>query len=395
MSAASNLLDQWQALARQYSNAWGELARGANEPAAMAADLAHGFEQWSRLFSAGSGPQGESIERMLDGAKRYAAFAQSILGAMGNQPGTAPDWGAAVLRGMAPDIGGVADAASRMFGAGPAPGDIRAWMNLPTFGPAREHQEEYQKSVLAWMDYQEQLRRYNELMVRAARRGFELFEGKLAEREQPGRQIDSLRALYDLWVDAAEEGYAEIALSHEFREVYGALVNAQMRVRAHVQKEVERVANDLGMPTRAEVDSIGQRLQALRREFRERGSDAAGDLAREVDRLRREVAELKAASEAADAPATPPSSRRVRKPARPSGRGTAKAAAQPRKPGAATKRPARRTAVRGPAKKRVVAARAEGSFASRIARFNDTSRVAPPTGALRGARPRARRGASR
>src|SRR5690606_6595489 len=134
--------------------------------------------------------------------------------------------------------------------------DIRAWMNLPTFGPAREHQEEYQKSVLAWMDYQEQLRRYNELMVRAARRGFELFEGKLAEREQPGREIDSLRALYDLWVDAAEEGYAEIALSHEFREVYGALVNAQMRVRAHVQKEVERVANDLGMPTRAEVDSI-------------------------------------------------------------------------------------------------------------------------------------------
>ena len=108
-------------------------------------------------------------------------------------------------------------------------------MNLPAFGPMREHQEHYRDSALAWIDYQERLKRYNALMMKAARRGFELFEGKLSEREQPGRQIDSLRGLYDLWVDAAEEGYAEVALSGEFRDAYGALVNAQMRVRAQLR----------------------------------------------------------------------------------------------------------------------------------------------------------------
>ena len=43
--------------------------------------------------------------------------------------------------------------------------------------------------------------------------------------------MTSARALFDLWIDAAEEAYAQVALSPEFREVYGAYVNAQMRLR--------------------------------------------------------------------------------------------------------------------------------------------------------------------
>src|SRR3546814_16203183 len=77
-------------------------------------------------------------------------------------------------------------------------------------------------------------------MQKATRDAFAIFEDKLAEREEPGRQIQSARALFDLWVDAAEDAYAKIALSHEFREVYGKLVDAQMRLRGGVQREVER-----------------------------------------------------------------------------------------------------------------------------------------------------------
>ena len=156
--------------------------------------------------------------------------------------------------------------------------------------------------AVALLDYQEQNSRYNALIMKSSVRGFELFESKLAAREEPGRQIDSLRALYDLWVDAAEEAYAEIALSPEFREVYGALVNAQMRVRSQIQQEVERIATDFGMPTRSELDSIGQRLHDLRREMRGAGTGESSDLAREVADLRREVAALKAAMNAKSAP---------------------------------------------------------------------------------------------
>ncbi|MGH8163111.1 MAG: poly(R)-hydroxyalkanoic acid synthase subunit PhaE, partial [Rhodanobacteraceae bacterium] len=137
--------------------------------------------------------------------------------------------------------------------------------------------------------------------ARASRRGFEVFEDKLSERAEPGRQIDSVRALYDLWVDAAEEAYSEIALSPEFREVYGALVNAQMRVRKHVQAEVERIATDLGMPTRSEIDSIGKRLHDVRRDLKNRDEQLSA-LVAGIAVLRAEVETLKASRKSGASP---------------------------------------------------------------------------------------------
>jgi class III poly(R)-hydroxyalkanoic acid synthase PhaE subunit len=311
-------MDQWQALSRQYWNAWQDLSREAGASAGKdpsATPWHEGFEQWSRMF-AGSGKQGETIERVLASAKSFTQFMQSMLQAA-TAGGTATNFTDALRNGFnMPGMAGMftnpmATALRDISGQGAkgfqqmmeqfAPGgdpmaELKSWLRVPAFGFLREHQEHYQKMAAALVDYQEQNGRYNALILKSSQRAFEKFESKLAAREEPGRQIDSLRALYDLWVDAAEESYAEIALSPEFREVYGALVNAQMRVRSQIQQEVERIATDFGMPTRSELDSIGQRLHDLRRELRNGGrGEASGDLAREVDRLRREVAALKAA----------------------------------------------------------------------------------------------------
>lgn len=173
-----------------------------------------------------------------------------------------------------------------------------SWLKAPAFGYAREHQEHYQKMALAFVDFQQATKQYNALIMKSSQRSFEILESKLAERSEPGRQIDSVRALYDLWVDAAEEAYAEIALSDEFRKVYGDVVDSQMRVRSQMQQEVERIGADLGMPTRSELNSVHKRLHDLRRELRdsqEAQRDAAGDgrdaeiaaMRAEIDDLRR------------------------------------------------------------------------------------------------------------
>ena len=120
----------------------------------------------------------------------------------------------------------------------------------------------------AQIDLQQRESAYNALMLKSLQRAYELFEGKLAEREEPGRQLKSARELFDLWIDAAEEAYADIALSPEFREVYGALVNAQMRLRAGVQKEVELAGAMFGMPTRTELDSAHRKIAELERQLR-------------------------------------------------------------------------------------------------------------------------------
>jgi class III poly(R)-hydroxyalkanoic acid synthase PhaE subunit len=142
------------------------------------------------------------------------------------------------------------------------------WLGMPAFGLGREHQERLQKLAQAQIDLQQRESAYNALMLKSLQRAYELFEGKLAEREEPGRQLKSARELFDLWIDAAEESYADIALSPEFREVYGALVNAQMRLRAGVQKEVEQAGAMLGMPTRTELDSAHRKIAELERALR-------------------------------------------------------------------------------------------------------------------------------
>ena len=92
---------------------------------------------------------------------------------------------------------------------GPFKQEILSTLGMPAFGLAREHQERWQALGAALVDYQEQTNRYNALILKSSQQGFERFQSKLAEREEPGRQLESVRAVYDLWIDAAEEAYAD------------------------------------------------------------------------------------------------------------------------------------------------------------------------------------------
>jgi len=170
-------------------------------------------------------------------------------------------------------------------------GHLPGMGETPAFGYTRERQMQQQALAEAMREYAETYARYQSLILRANAQGFEQLQGKLSQHMEPGRQVESLKALYDLWVDAAEEAYAEIALSDEFREAYGAMVNAQMQVRQLQQQQLEALCRELGMPTRSEVSALGKRVQELRREVRAGGaSPAVND---EVSALRAEVSALK------------------------------------------------------------------------------------------------------
>lgn len=354
-------LKDWDALQRQYFNAWSDLAQKApfsaqanampagfpgGHPFAVpaspgfppgispfggfagAAPNLHGvpwqegLEQWMRLF-AGSDPQSETVERLIEGAKAYVAMMQSLFGGVPPMAEGAANpaqvwfdtarsgFGAASIPGFDPATSPFARALREVAGKGvqgftelPAAfapyleqmrQQTESWLRMPAFGIAREHQEHYQRTALALVEYQQALREYNRLMLKASQRGNELFERKLAEHGEPGRTIDSLKALYDLWVDAAEEAYAEVALSEEFSKAYGELANAQMRLRKQIQADAERVSREFGMPTRSELDSLGKRVHDLGRELRGGGAAARGDgeFGEEIAALRGEVAALK------------------------------------------------------------------------------------------------------
>ena len=314
----------WQALQKQYWNAWTDLTKNATIAPNASTPWHEGLEQWSRLFGT-AGKQSDAAERMLASAKGYIALMQSMLGAAGPGAaagGTAHAWTEAMRNGLnmpgldanffdnplakaLRDISGNGVQGFDQLAAGAMPWlqqmeqEGKSWLRAPAFGYGREHQEQQQKMALAISEFQAAIKRYNALILQSSQRGFAILEDKLAERGEPGRQIDSVRALYDLWVDSAEQAYAEVALTDEFRKVYGDVVNAQMRVRSHLQQEVERIGVDLGMPTRSELNSVHKRLHDLRRELRNRGESSEGSsdardeqiatLRAEVEALKRQV----------------------------------------------------------------------------------------------------------
>ena len=323
-------MKDWQSMQKQYWNAWTDATRAVKPEMPDPATPWHeGFEQWARLFG-DSGKQNETLDRLMASAKGYSALMQSMISAAAGKPGgegAAKAWTDAMRQGFnipgadaflqnnpfaqmlqglrGPGVQGF-DQLSQTFAPflAQARAEGKSWLNVPAFGYLREHQEHYQKMAAAFVEYQEATAKYNELMLKASQRGFEIFQDKLAAREEPGRQIETPRALYDLWVDAAEEAYQEIALSDDFRKVYGDVVNAQMRVRSQIQQEVERVGVDLGMPTRTELNSVHKRLHELRRELR--GARGGSDANAEIRELRAEVRQLRErlhASESKSAPA--------------------------------------------------------------------------------------------
>ncbi|MEG3192599.1 class III poly(R)-hydroxyalkanoic acid synthase subunit PhaE [Lysobacter sp. D1-1-M9] len=310
----------FEALAREYWNSWGEMMRDAAKPSQpKAPDWNDAVGWWSGLASqlasqpgrGGGNEMDEAVQRFNSQARGWFGQMQQLAAQFAGQDAGAAQiadaWKrmlgsgggnpfAEVLRGM----GGRGQAGPEQWFEQAAPyieGLQRQgsqWLGTPAFGFAREHQERWQKLAQAQLDFQQRDQAYNALLGEAGQAAFALFQEKLAQRGESGQTLDSARALFDLWIDAAEEAYAEVALSPRFREAYGDMINAQMRLRAAVQGEVEQAGLLLGTPTRTEVDSAHRKIVQLEREMRrlrdrlEAGGDASAGKSAEHPRAHRD-----------------------------------------------------------------------------------------------------------
>lgn len=283
MGRESKGVDDLMAFGKQFWDSWSAFAQGIQPGQTPSWGApADAFGQ----FAAGlPGEARHAVESLSEQGRQFFQFMQDAAGRMGAGDGLGVADVAALWRRSMADGNPALDALRAASSEGargfeqmgkdlaglmaPFRQEWSAWLQQPAFGYSREKQEALQALMKAAQDHAEANQAYNALLLKASQRGAEYFENKLAERSEPGRQIDSARALYDLWVDAAEEAYAEIALSPEFRVAYGNLVNTQMRLRQGLQKQAEAQAASLGLPTRSELDGTHQKLKQMRQEARE------------------------------------------------------------------------------------------------------------------------------
>ncbi|MBN8261957.1 MAG: class III poly(R)-hydroxyalkanoic acid synthase subunit PhaE [Xanthomonadales bacterium] len=360
--------DDFQALARRYWGMWGEALRDAGAVAGLDAGrqgFGDALDGW-RLQAGGPGDLGPLLDHVARQGKDWFARMQQVASQFAGRDHSARDvaeaWRNALglqgdpfrdlLRGMRGP--GLQDLQQWSEAAAPwlhgLRGEAGALLGMPAFGFAREHQERAQALAQSQLRWQDALSAWQALMGKASQDAFDRFESKLAEREEPGRQIGSVRALFDLWVDAAEDAYAELALSPEFRRVYGELANAQMRLRADAQAIAEQAATLMGLPGRTELDSAHRKIAELERQLR---------------RMQR------AADPAANAPAAAPASKAAKATRKPVSRQAAKPAKAARPVKAATQpkpKPKPKPAKPAPVKQAAKATRAARKPASSTAR---------------------------
>jgi len=148
----------------------------------------------------------------------------------------------------------------------PGSGGMRSPLELPAFGFTREHQERGQALAKAASEFQQAAQAFGAVVAEAGQGAFGRFEALLARRSADGTPVETARALFDLWIDAAEDAYADVALGTRFQTAFGDYVNAQMRLRAAMQKEVELATAQWGLPGRTEVDAAHRKVATLERE---------------------------------------------------------------------------------------------------------------------------------
>jgi class III poly(R)-hydroxyalkanoic acid synthase PhaE subunit len=171
---------------------------------------------------------------------------------------------------------------------------LNKFLSIPGVGYSREHQEQYQKLMQLYMDYQTAFEVYSAEFAKIGGASVERFQSKVMEAVGSDQPIDSMRSLFNLWVDACEEAYADQVSSDEYAKVYGRLVNSLMAFKKQGQALADETLGLMSMPTREDISTLQQRYQTMRRELR--------DIHARMDQLERQPPVAVARTSASPAP---------------------------------------------------------------------------------------------
>ena len=225
------------------------------------------WQQWSAFTAAASSARPQDL------AERFNRLARSFLdattAAAATTP-TAPPGDAAqafsealrdLFAPLQPPFNG-----GRTVGAASGYPDFST--TPPAFGAGREHQLRAQRLAAAWQQLDEAQRRLQRLWLDALRDAGAAFLSRLKEPPAPAEGAAAVRALYDAWIDCAEDAYSRIAHGAPFCEAIADSVNAASRWRRELKDTALQAAAPLDLPTRAELNALHRQLRSAEARLR-------------------------------------------------------------------------------------------------------------------------------
>jgi Poly(R)-hydroxyalkanoic acid synthase subunit (PHA_synth_III_E) len=290
MTESTSREDPWNATLLQMQQ---ELLQRWLKLSAAPAEVSGMFDWWSKLAATAESGVPPSFQQSGAAWELYFSLGRAVLQEVGAGDANAAD-PASQVRSFAAVMDAWFKQMSSHLGQLPnfrSPPDLQQWWQTlmhgadatapgvrpkaaPTefaaLGLTRERQE-------AWQKFTRLLAHYQELQAKLARQWINI--GAEATKQfaarvtatgggVPGRSFDSIKGVYDLWIDCAEEVYGSVAHSPEYCQLISDLANSSNAVRAEQQHELESWARQFDLPTRAEVNSLHQQVKQLRAQLR-------------------------------------------------------------------------------------------------------------------------------
>jgi len=166
------------------------------------------------------------------------------------------------------------------------------FLSIPGVGYTRESQEQIQDGIRLWNEYQTIGQEYHQALYKVGLEAIEKMRDKILAMAREGKELKSLRDIYDLWIDCNEESYASYVYTQEFSELYGRLTNALMAVKQHGRNIVDEYLGAMNVPTYKGIHSLQKRQYDMGREQKS-ALKRIHDLEKEISSLLREVPQPK------------------------------------------------------------------------------------------------------
>lgn len=136
----------------------------------------------------------------------------------------------------------------------------------PSFGMSREGQGRLKKLSALALHYQQAMDKYTEAFATQGQESVQALRARIQKLADDGKKVNSLRELYDLWVDVSEETYAQFAASEQYQTLYGELVNAFLLLKQGINEHLDSEFKAFGLPVRADYEAVIKKQYELKRE---------------------------------------------------------------------------------------------------------------------------------
>ncbi len=140
--------------------------------------------------------------------------------------------------------------------------------SVASLGVNRGTQDKYKEAIKLWAKYQDNYQEDMVVKMRLSQEALALMRLRMLEMSKQGTHINSLREIYNLWVECNEKIYGEYVFTEEYADLSARLVNSMMAFKKQSHKIIEEALVAMNMPTTSAMNDLERRHYALRKQVK-------------------------------------------------------------------------------------------------------------------------------